>query len=76
MADPPHNPDESRRVEPEPFTGVYQPRRGPLAKTLAVLILVLLILVPVLLALVTMHRWDPEPGAGPAAPESSSAAPE
>ncbi|UCG16274.1 MAG: hypothetical protein JSV19_13370 [Phycisphaerales bacterium] len=42
------------------FTGTYQPRRGPLAKIIAILILVFLILIPSLLVLLTVNRWPQE----------------
>jgi hypothetical protein len=72
----PNNSKERREAEPEAFTGIYQPRRGPLAKTIAVVILVVLVLVPLVLALATMHRWDPAPRPEPPAPETTSATPE
>ncbi|MBN1513180.1 MAG: hypothetical protein JXB13_14285 [Phycisphaerae bacterium] len=72
----PDNLEEHREAEPEAFTGIYQPRRGPMAKAIAVLILVVLVLVPLILALATMHRWDPARPPGPAAPETTSPASE
>jgi hypothetical protein len=57
-------PDEPEAVEG--FTGVYQPKRGLVAKVIAVLILVLLVAVPILLILVTVNRWaEPAPSATP-----------
>lgn len=67
----PDNLEEHREAEPEAFTGIYQPRRGPLAKAVAVLILVVLVLVPLILALATIHRWDPARPPGPAASETT-----
>ena len=76
MDGPPDNVQELSQAEPEAFTGIYQPRRGPLAKAIAVLILVVLVLVPLILALATMHRWDPARPPAPAAPETTSPASE
>lgn len=57
-------PDNADAVEG--FTGVYQPKRGLLAKVIAVLILVLLVAVPILLILVTANRWaEPTPTSMP-----------
>lgn len=76
MDDRPHNSEEDGTGEPEAFTGVYQPRRGPLAKTVAVVILVVLILVPLILALATIHRWDSAPRSAPAPSETTSPSPD
>jgi hypothetical protein len=48
-------PDEPEEIED--FAGTYQPKRGRVAKVIAVLILVLLVAVPILLVLATADRW-------------------
>ena len=65
--------DRPPEAEPEPelpeeLTRVYGPRRGLLAKTIAVLILVFLIGVPLLVVLLTMAApVEPEGVSAPAA---------
>ena len=59
------------------FSGTYQPRRGPLVKIVAVLILVFLILIPSLLVLLTVNRWPSERApSAPSASPSREAAPQ
>ena len=67
-----HDPDSEGE-----FSGTYEPRRGPLAKIIAVLILVFLILIPSLLVVLTVNQCPSErASSAPSAPAPGEAAAE
>ncbi len=72
MSESPSNPPSEDILR----TGVYQPRRGPLAKTIAVLILLFLVLIPCLIMLLTITKQPPPPSdTGGPVPNATDAAP-
>lgn len=74
MANAEPNPRPQNPTDALEFTGTYQPKRGPVAKVIAVLILVFLILVPSLLVLLTISEWgEGRPPPPPVAPSAGGA---